>query len=363
VIGFFDRLARPMLRALDPETAHKVVLRALNLMALVSGAPEDSRLATQVFGLRFPNPIGTAAGFDKGATVADAVLRLGFGFAEIGTVTPRPQAGNARPRIYRLASQSAVINRLGFNNDGFDAVRARLAVRVGPGIVGVNLGANRDTVDRVADYVAGIEAFAAVASYFTVNISSPNTPGLRDLQRKAALEELLVRVVEARERSATTTGRKPLLIKIAPDLTLSDLDAIVELARRRRLDGIIVSNTTTSRPRGLGDQVRAKQPGGLSGRPLFALSTRMLAETFVRAEGALALIGVGGVDSGSAALTKLRAGANLVQLYTGLVYRGFGLLEEVKDELIGALEVGRAPSLDTLVGVDAKARITEPWPA
>jgi dihydroorotate dehydrogenase len=358
VIGLLDRLARPLLRALDPEDAHALVMRALPL-APAWPAPDPPALAVEAFGLKFPNPLGVAAGLDKDGLVFAPLLRLGFGFAEVGTVTPRPQPGNPRPRLFRLEADAAVINRLGFNNEGFDAVRRRLADH-GAGIVGVNLGANKDTLDRAADYVAGIEAFAGLASYCTINVSSPNTPGLRDLQRKAALDALLARVMEARERIAA--GRRvPVLLKIAPDLALPDLDDVVGVARARRVDGMIVSNTTLGRPKHLRDRAAAEE-GGLSGRPLFALSTRMLAETFVRVDGAFPLIGVGGVDSGTAALAKIKAGATLVQLYTALVFRGLGLIGEIKRELVQLLRRDGFQNIAEAVGADTAACTAAPWP-
>ncbi len=316
----------------------------------------------RAFGLAFGNPVGIAAGFDKGAEVPDALFRLGFGFVEVGTITPRPQAGNPRPRVFRLDADDAVINRLGFNSQGAKAVLERLAARApNGGIIGINVGANRDTADRGADYVRLIETFAPVASYYTVNVSSPNTPGLRDLQQAHALDDLLARVVAARERVGLRAGVAPVLLKIAPDLTLSELDDVVAVARRRRVDGMIVGNTTTSRPASLRDP-KAKEAGGLSGKPLFRLATRMLAETYVRAENVFPLVGVGGIDSGSAAVAKLRAGASLVQLYSGLVFRGLGLLAEIKSELLGALAASRVASLSDLVGVDAATITGEPWP-
>jgi dihydroorotate dehydrogenase len=294
--------------------------------------------------------------------VPDALLRLGFGFVEVGTVTPLPQAGNPRPRLFRLPADEGVINRLGFNSEGGRAVLARLAARAGAGgLVGVNVGANRDSPDRIADYVSLIEMFAPVASYFTVNISSPNTPGLRDLQQGRLFDDLLARVVDARARVSRQAGLTPLLIKIAPDLTLSELDDVVAAARRRRVDGIIVGNTTVLRPPALRDVRIAKESGGLSGRPLFGLSTRMLAETYVRAEGAFPLIGTGGIDSGRTALAKIRAGASLVQLYSSLVFRGLGLVGEIKAELVKA--VTRGAGISDLVGVDAAAMTAERWPA
>ncbi len=360
MIGLLDHLARPLLRALDPEDAHALVMRALPL-ALVWPAPDPPALAVEAFGLKFPNPLGVAAGLDKDGLVFAPLLRLGFGFAEVGTVTPWPQPGNPRPRLFRLEADEAVINRLGFNNEGFDAVRRRLAGRgAGAGIVGVNLGANKDAHDRAADYVAGIEAFAGLASYCTINVSSPNTPGLRDLQQKSALDTLLARVMEARERVAS--GRRvPVLLKIAPDLALPDLDELVAVARARRVDGMIVANTTVGRPKHLRDRAAA-EAGGLSGRPLFALSTRTLAETFVRVDRAFPLIGVGGVDSGEAAFAKIKAGATLVQLYTALVFRGLGLVGEIKRELMQLLRREGFENIRAAVGADAAAGTAAPWP-
>lgn len=359
MIGLFDRLARPLLRALDPEDAHGLTVRALKLTPRSHVAVDDPRLAVRAFGLDFPNPIGIAAGFDKHAEVPDALLRLGFGFVEVGTITPRPQPGNPRPRLFRLEADEAVINRFGFNSEGAVAALARLRARVRrPGVVGVNIGANKETADRGADYVRLVEMLAPVASYFTVNVSSPNTPGLRNLQEAAALDDLLARVLAARER-ALPLRAVPVLLKIAPDLTLSELDEIVAVARRRRVDGMIVGNTTISRPSGLTDAA-ARQIGGLSGKPLFPLATRMLAETFVRAEGAFPLIGVGGIDSPAAALAKFRAGASLVQLYSALVYRGLGLIGDIKAGLLETL--GRAVTLGRLVGTDAAEITAEKWP-
>jgi dihydroorotate dehydrogenase len=363
VIGLFDRLARPLLRVLDPEDAHGLAVKALRLMPLGAPVSDAPLLAVRAFGLNFPNPVGIAAGFDKNALAPDPLLRLGFGFVEVGTVTPRPQPGNPRPRIFRLEADEGVINRLGFNNDGEAAVLARLAARANEGgIVGVNIGANKDTADRAADYVRLIDAFALPASYFTVNVSSPNTPGLRNLQQADALGALLARVMEARERAIQRAGSVPVLVKIAPDLTLAELDDVVGMARKHRVDGMIVGNTTISRPPSLRDREGAKQSGGLSGRPLFRLSTRMLAETFVRAEGAFPLIGVGGIDSGAAAIAKLKAGATLIQLYSALIYRGLGLVSEIKRDLLAAVRRGNRSSLDALVGTDAAAMTAESWP-
>jgi dihydroorotate dehydrogenase len=320
-------------------------------------------LGVRVFGLNFKNPIGIAAGFDKNAEVPDALLRLGFGFVEVGTVTPLAQVGNSRPRVFRLDADQGVINRLGFNSAGASAVLSRLAARADAGgIVGVNIGANKDSSDRAADYVRLIEMLAPVASYVTINISSPNTPGLRDLQQASALDDLLARIVATRDRMVAQAGPTPVLLKIAPDLALNDLDDVVGVARARRIDGMIVSNTTVARPASLRDRATGKQAGGLSGRPLFALATRMLAETYVRVEGAFPLIGVGGIDSGEAALAKIKAGADLVELYSGLIYRGLGLLAEIKTALLRALVRENADRLADLVGADAAAVTAEEWP-
>jgi dihydroorotate dehydrogenase len=373
VIGFFERLTRPLLHALDPEDAHALAISMLKFAPLPPPARADKRLAVRAFGLNFPNPVGMAAGFDKNAEVPDALLRLNFGFVEVGTVTPLPQAGNPRPRLFRLDADEGVINRLGFNSQGAEAVLKRLAARAwahapargagaAEGIVGVNVGANKDAADRVADYVRQIERFAAVASYVTINISSPNTPGLRDLQQAKTLDDLLARVIDARERVAPRAGPTPVLLKIAPDLSLDALDDVVNIARSRRVDGMIVGNTTLARPATLRVAAAAQEAGGLSGRPLFPLATRMLAETFVRVEGVFPLVGVGGIDSGPAALTKFRAGASLVQLYSGMVFRGLGLVADIKRALVAALVRERLETLDELIGVDAAAVTSEPWP-
>ncbi len=363
MIGLFDRLARPFLHALDPEDAHGLAIKLLKLAPLPPAAVDDKRLAMRAFGLNFPNPVGIAAGFDKNAEVPDALLRVGFGFVEAGTITPKPQAGNPRPRLFRLDADAGVINRLGFNSQGADAVLRRLAARAGAGgVVGINVGANKDTADRIADYVQLIERFAAVASYVTVNISSPNTPGLRNMQQAAVLDDLLARVIEARERLAPTAGPTPVLLKIAPDLSLPDLDDVVGVARSRRVDSMIVGNTTVTRPKGLRDVETAKEAGGLSGRPLLPLANRMLAETYVRVEGVFPLIGAGGIDSGVSALGKIRAGASLIQVYSGLVFRGLSLLAEIKTALVAALEGDRLTSLVDYVGADAASVTAEPWP-
>jgi len=363
VIRAFDAFSLPLLRWLDPEDAHRLAIQGLRLLPPIRQRPDAPNLAVRAFGLNFPNPVGMAAGFDKNAEVPDALLRLGFGFVEIGSVTPRPQGGNPRPRLFRLERDEAVINRMGFNNDGAEAVLRRLASRANlGGIVGVNVGANKDSEDRTADYVKLIETFAPVASYFTVNVSSPNTPGLRNLQQSAALDDLLARVIDARERVRRNAGDSPVLLKIAPDLSLAELDDVVHIARSRRVDGMIVANTTLARPSTLRETSRATEQGGLSGRPLFRLATRMVAETYVRVEGAFPLVGVGGIDSGGAALTKIRAGASLIQLYSSLVYKGIGLVDDIKRDLSSTLLRTGRDSLAEIVGADAATLTAEDWP-
>ena len=312
-----------LLSRLDAEDAHGLSIRALK-SGLVprDRRPDPPSLAVQVWGHALSNPIGLAAGFDKNAEVPDAMLALGFGLVEIGTVTPKPQAGNARPRLFRLSEDQAVINRMGFNNDGHAAVLQRLiARRARGGIIGVNIGANKDSSDRIADYVLGLQVFEEVASYITINISSPNTPGLRNLQGKADLQRLLQRVNEARK------SRTPMLLKIAPDLAEADLKDVVEVVQGGAVDGVIISNTTLSRP-GLRSP-HAGEQGGLSGAPLFELSTRCLAAFHHLTGGKIPLIGVGGITSAATALAKFKAGASLVQIYSGLVYRGPALVKEI----------------------------------
>ena len=363
MIGAFEQLARPLLAALDPEGAHRLTIAALKFAPLPRAGKDHPRLAVSAFGLNFPNPVGMAAGFDKHAEVPDALLRLGFGFVEVGTITPQPQPGNPRPRVFRLDADAAVINRLGFNSQGADRALRRVARRARRGgIVGINIGANKDSSDRIGDYVRLIERFAPIASYITINVSSPNTPGLRNLQQASALGDLLARVIEARAHTTRDATPPPLLLKIAPDLSLDELDDIVDVARALRIDGMIVGNTTIGRPPSLRESARGKEAGGLSGRPLFSLSTRMLAESYVRVENAFPLIGVGGIESGAAALAKIRAGATLLQLYSALVFRGLGLVAEIKGALVDAVARERRDGLSDLVGVDATAVTAEPWP-
>lgn len=349
MIDAFKLLGKRGLFLFDPEAAHGLSITALKsgLLPACSLSP-DPRLSQTVAGLTFANPLGMAAGFDKNAEVPAALLRLGFGFTEIGTVTPKSQAGNPKPRIFRLERDGAVINRLGFNNEGHAAALARLQAAKISGIVGVNIGANKDSEDRIADYVAGIRTFYSVARYFTANISSPNTPGLRDLQARDSLNQLLSAVLAARNAEAAKAGRTvPVFLKIAPDLTPEGMDDIAAEVLSHALDGLIVSNTTLSRE-GLSDQTQAKEAGGLSGRPLFEKSTAVLAGMRKRLGPDLPIIGVGGVSSAETTLEKIRAGADLVQLYSCMVYEGPGLPARIIRGLSALLDRERVASIREL---------------
>jgi dihydroorotate dehydrogenase len=348
VSGWYDSIGF-FLRLIDAETAHRLAIRALRAgLVPRPRLADDPSLHQQLWGLRFDNPVGIAAGFDKHAEVPDALLDQGFGFVEIGGVTPRPQPGNPRPRVFRLVEDSAVINRMGFNSDGLDVVRGRLAARPRRGLVGVNLGKNKEQADAAADYVAGAAAFAPHVDFLVINVSSPNTPGLRALQSRAALEDLVGRV-----RAALTAlpAAPPLLLKVAPDLTGDDRRDIAEVALASRLDGLIVSNTTLARPDTLRSRHR-QEAGGLSGRPLFEPSTALLGEFYRLTGGKLPLVGVGGIASGGDAYRKIRAGASLVQLYTALIFRGPGLVAEIRRDLAAALRADGFRSLGEAVGAD-----------
>jgi dihydroorotate dehydrogenase len=345
-------LVRPLLHRLDAERAHDLTIRGLQVLPQGTPAADDPCLAVAVLGRRFPNPVGLAAGFDKGARVPDPLLRVGFGFVEVGGVVPRPQPGNPKPRVFRLAADRAVINRYGLNSEGLDVVAARLRARAGrDGIVGVNIGANKDSTDRLADYVACTTALAPHVAFVTVNVSSPNTPGLRDLQGEAFLDELLARVVEARD---AVGAKAAILLKIAPDMTLDALDAICATAKARGVQALVVSNTTVARPASLREGTLAKETGGLSGRPLFAPATRMLAQAWLRVGDAMPLVGVGGIDSAETAWAKIRAGASLVQLYSALVYDGPGLVGRIKAGLVEKVRAEGGTSITAFVGRDAR---------
>jgi dihydroorotate dehydrogenase len=326
-----DIMAR-MLRLLPAEAAHRATIRlARSFAAVLPAAPaDDPRLAVEALGLRFPNPFGLAAGFDKDAEVPDAMAKFGFGFVECGTVTPRPQAGNPRPRLFRLPDDGAVINRMGFNNGGMEDAARRLERRVRTGIVGINIGANKDSEDRIADYALCFRTLAPFADYVTVNVSSPNTPGLRGLQNRDELERLLMTLTDLRAREG---WRTPLLLKIAPDLDGAAMDAIADVVRASGIEGLIVSNTTIARPATL-KSPNAREQGGLSGAPLLEPSTLVLQEMRARMGTGLVIVGVGGIASGADALAKLRAGADLVQLYTALAFSGPGLVKRIKREMV-----------------------------
>jgi dihydroorotate dehydrogenase len=336
-------LFRPLAFALDAERAHRLTLRALKLLPAGAPARPDPVLHLRVAGLDFPNPVGLAAGFDKDAEVFAQMLGFGFGFVEVGTLTPRPQAGNPRPRLFRLAEHRAVINRMGFNNAGLDDAAGRLAGRRRGGLVGVNVGANKDSADRIADYVAGVERMAPLADYLTVNVSSPNTPGLRSLQDRDALDSLLTAVIGARGERGP-----PIFLKVAPDLEPAAIDDVARVAIDRRVDGLIVGNTTVSRP-----PLRSRhagEAGGLSGAPLKALALERLRDFRRATGGALPLIAAGGIENGVDAFDRIRAGASLVQLYTALVYEGPGLAARINAELKRLCALNGFETIEQAVG-------------
>jgi dihydroorotate dehydrogenase len=347
--------ALALLRRLPPETAHALALRALERGWTGHRLqPPRPRLATRFLGLELPHPLGLAAGFDKNAEAALGLFGLGFAFVEIGTVTPRPQTGNRKPRLFRLRPQQALINRMGFNNDGLDAVRARLqAHRPRPGPLGANIGANRDSADPVADYVACLRGLYPLVDYIAVNVSSPNTPGLRDLQRRDRLHELLSALLEAREALAEGRPRKPLLLKIAPDLAPGDEADIADVALALGIDGLIVSNTTVDRPEVVTGRHRT-QAGGLSGTPLFLRATEQLARLYRLTGGRLPLIGVGGITTGADAYAKIRAGATALQLYTALIYQGPAAVPRVLGELDRLLAEDGYAGISEAIGADLR---------
>lgn len=348
-MSLYKTIAWPLIRHVDAETAHRLTLRLLGL-GLMPGASSygDPVLRCRVAGLDLPNPVGLAAGFDKNAEIPDAMLKLGFGFVEIGGVTPRAQPGNPKPRVFRLEEDRAVINRMGFNNEGLDVVVSRLAARQQRhGIIGANLGANKESNDRPGDYASGYAALAPLVDFCVVNVSSPNTPGLRNLQGRDELAGLLERLAPLR-----AARPKPLFVKIAPDLADADLDDIAELALTHKLDGLIATNTTIARPASLQSANRA-ETGGLSGQPLFKASTLVLRKLHARLNGRIALIGVGGVSNAAQAYAKIRAGAVAVQLYSALVYEGPGLAVRINRELAALLKKDGFRNVAEAVGIDA----------
>lgn len=352
-MSLIHKTGTAFLRRLPAESAHVTTVRLLKAgLGPKGGVVDRPDLHTQVGGLNLPNPVGLAAGFDKNADVPDAMLDAGFGFVECGTVTPRPQAGNAKPRLFRLPEHEAVINRMGFNNAGLDAFSRRLQSRRGkPGIVGANLGANKDSDDRIADYVEGLTRLWGLSDYFTINISSPNTPGLRKLQGANAMDELLERLAQTRSKLAETGTNYPVFLKVAPDLEESDVSRVVEQVRTYALDAIIVGNTTIARPASIGTRW-ADEAGGLSGQPLFEKSTRLLSRFYEATEGRIDLIGVGGIGSGEQAYAKIKAGAKAVQLYSALVFSGPGLVQDICDDLSARLKADGFSSISEAVGAD-----------
>ena len=346
-------LTRDSLLRLPPEPAHRATITALKLGAAPSPAkPDGPELKTGFAGLDFANPLGMAAGFDKNGEIPCALATLGFGMAEIGTVTPRPQPGNPPPRLFRISEDEAVINRMGFNNHGHDAVLKRLSGQRCPTILGVNIGANKDSADFVADFVLGVKRFADVADYLAVNVSSPNTPGLRNLQASEALRRLLGEVLAERARARTHV---PVFLKLAPDLTEIEMDEIAAVILSTDLDGIIATNTTISRDMVAG-RAHASETGGLSGKPIFNLSTRRLAQMRLRLGPDLPIIGVGGIHDAQSAIAKFEAGADALQIYTAMVYGGLGLLDDIKAGL--SAEVRRR-GLGTVAGL--KGGLVEDW--
>ncbi|HYD27537.1 quinone-dependent dihydroorotate dehydrogenase [Brevundimonas sp.] len=333
-----------VLRGLDPETAHRLAILALKVAPLPPAPADDPVLETRLAGLTLSNPVGLAAGLDKNGEALHGLSRLGFGFVECGSVTPRPQPGNPRPRLFRLSEDRAVINRMGFNNEGLETFAARLARRPAGTVVGANLGANKDTEDKAADYVAGLRRLRGLADYVTVNVSSPNTPGLRDLQGRAALDDLLGRLAEAREDDPT-----PVFLKIAPDLTAAEIALIVEAALDHGIDALIVSNTTLDRPASLKSRHR-DEAGGLSGAPLKARASAALAAAAEASQKRLPLIAVGGIDSGAEAYARIRAGASAVQIYSALVFEGPGLVGRIKRDLAARLRADGFSTVGQAVG-------------
>lgn len=350
-MNFIYKVGTRVMRSLPAETAHNATIRALQSgLGPIARDVATPELAVTVGGLSLPNVVGLAAGFDKNAQVPDAMLTAGFGFVECGTVTPLPQAGNPKPRLFRLTDDRAVINRMGFNNGGLEAFAGRLSRRAGKtGVVGANLGANKDSVDRIGDYVTGLTRLWGLPDYFTVNISSPNTPGLRGLQEAGAMDELLGRISEARAELSGDAPSVPFFLKVAPDLDSIQIERIVEQARNYGMNAIIVSNTTIARPESLKSTHKA-EGGGLSGAPLFKPSTRILQQFAQAANGHIDLIGVGGISNGAEAYAKIRAGAKAVQIYSALVYQGPGLVMDIRRDLSARLKADGFANISEAVG-------------
>ncbi|MGY9041082.1 MAG: quinone-dependent dihydroorotate dehydrogenase [Alphaproteobacteria bacterium] len=341
----FYSFLRSLLFLLDPEIAHRITINYLKMVR--SKKPESYNvLRSNVFGLNFPNPVGIAAGFDKNAEVAENLINLGFGFSEVGTVTPNPQPGNPKPRIFRLKDDEAIINRLGFNSDGFDQVKTRLG-KINDSIVGVNIGANKDSKDFSEDYIKGIKFFSTLASYITINISSPNTPGLRKLEVLENLDVLLDKINNLHKEDLLI--KIPILLKISPDLESDNLKYLCDKVLSSEIDGLIISNTTVAR-----NSITSNlaQEGGLSGRPLFKSSTLQLRKVYKYTNGEIPLVGVGGIDSAEKAYEKIKNGASLVQLYTGLVYNGPKLIKNINKDLSILIEKDGYNNISEAIGVE-----------
>ena len=352
-MSLFYKAGTAAMRALPAERAHKATIKALKAgLGPVVKKTDTPELMTRVGGLALPNPVGLAAGFDKDCEVPDAMLAAGFGFVECGTVTPKPQEGNPKPRLFRLTEDQAVINRMGFNNGGLDVFKSRLTARQNKGgLVGANLGANKDSSDRIGDYVKGLSALWGLSDYFTINISSPNTPGLRDLQSEDEMDELLGRIAEVRAELAGDKPSYPIFLKVAPDLKYSQVERVVEQARLYGMNAIIVSNTTIARPDSLMSAHKG-EGGGLSGAPLFQPSTEILKVFYAAAAGKIDLIGVGGISNGAQAYAKIQAGAKAVQLYSALVFQGPDLVAQINQDLKARLKADGFNSIAEAVGSD-----------
>jgi len=358
---FYKEIAMPAFRIFSAETAHNLGIKLAKYKIVPRPQKADTPLlTTKVWGKSFPNPVGLAAGYDKHGEAVDGLLTMGFGFVEVGSVTPEPQPGNAKPRVFRLTGDEAVINRYGFNSDGHDAVYERLSQRKhsqndkDSGLLGINLGKNKESPDAVNDYVKGVEKFGNIADYLVVNVSSPNTPGLRDMQKQEVLANLLDKVVEARNK-LEKIPKPPLLVKIAPDLTEDDRRNIANIVTRPKsgVDGLIISNTTIARP----DSIQSKhssETGGLSGKPLREMSTDVIRDMYRLTNGQIPIVGVGGVSCGEDAYAKVRAGASLIQLYSALIFLGPPVLDKIKQELEDCLLKDGYSHLSEAVGADFK---------
>ena len=344
---------KPFIFKIDPETAHDFAIKSLKYNFLpeeIFQVDDEKLLETDMFGSKIQNPIGLAAGFDKSAEVYNSLFKFGFGFIEVGTVTPIKQLGNPKPRVFRLESDRALINRLGFNNDGLDIVSNRLQKNTPSGFLGVNIGPNKDTENKVNDYLKCIEIIHKYANYITINISSPNTPGLRDLHDKNSLRSLLEKITKFNKQNGIV---KPLVLKISPDIDDNEIPLIIELTEEFRLKGIIVSNTTDKNRQNL-KGINKNQEGGLSGEPLSEITNKLIKKFYNGIKKNIQIIGVGGVNSGATAFEKFKAGASFIQLYTGMVYEGPGVVKKIKSELIKIFKKNKIKNVNEIVGIDAK---------